>query len=219
MKKSILFVITVLFSLFSFGQTNDPLNQKPKHEASFDFGTFYTSVLNKDLYGYTVDIKYYPFKKLATGLSFSIAQKKIDNSFSYSIGQPIINYYEIGWVNHYDILQNDKIRLGLNLNNGIVISRLGDNDDKDRYWTKYGYQYRAKEIATNHFYLLEPGIEASFRLFSNNHYPDFYLTTKAKYRFVFGDSNYGQLNDFSNGYFGIGLSIIGFTDHEPQKRK
>ncbi|MEC4050067.1 hypothetical protein OX284_011550 [Flavobacterium sp. SUN046] len=219
MKKSVVFIILVLFLSVSYGQTNNNLNQKPKHEASIDFATFYTSILNKDLYGYNIDVKYYPFKNLATGFSFSIAQKKIDDTFSFSIGQPIVNYYEIGWVNQYDILQNEKIRIGLNLNNGIVISRLGDNDDKDRYWTKYGYQYRSKEIATNYFYLLEPGIDASFRLFSNKHYPDIYLTTKAKYRFVFGDSKYGQLNDFSNGYFGIGISIIGFTDHESQKTK
>ena len=202
-----------------FSQTTDSLKNKIKHEASFDFGAFYTPVLSKDLYGGNIDFKYYPYRKFATGLCFSMTEKKITDTFSYSIGQPLLDYYEIGWINQVDLMQRDKIRIGVNLNNGIVISRLGDNSEKEKYWTKYGYRYRAKEVATNYFYLLQPGLDISLRLFSNHHYPDFYLTTKFKYRFVFEDNKYGQLNDFSNYYFGLGISIIGFTDEEPKQKK
>jgi hypothetical protein len=215
----IFFLLIVIFTCSTtiFGQTTDSLKSKTKHEASFDFGAFYTPVLSKNLYGGNIDFKYYPYKKIATGLCFSMTEKKIGDTFSYSIGQPLLDYYEIGWINQYDVVQKDKIRIGINLNNGIAISRLGDNSEKEKYWTKYGYRYGAKEVTTNYFYLLQPGLDISFRLFSKNHYPDFYLTTKAKYRFVFGDSKYGQLSDFSNYYFGLGLSIIGFTDEEPKQ--
>jgi len=216
--------LTLLTSLlmaatFAFGQTNDSLQGKTKHEASLDLCTFYTPVLSNDLFGFNIDFKYYPAKKFATGFNTSMTQKKIGETFSYSIGQSLIDYYEFGWINQYDFLQSDRIRMGLNLNNGVAISRLGDNEIKVKYRTKYGYQYRAKEVATNYYYLLEPGLDISIRLFSNNHYPDFYLTTKAKYRFVFGDSKYGSMNQFSNYYFAIGLSIIGFTDDNVSKHK
>ncbi|AIL44273.1 hypothetical protein BD94_0498 [Elizabethkingia anophelis NUHP1] len=45
----------------------------------------------------------------------------------------MVDFYEIGWVNQYDIIQKDKIRLGVSLNNGVVISRLGDNAEKEKY--------------------------------------------------------------------------------------
>jgi hypothetical protein len=214
MKKSIILTSLFLVCTLSNSQIIDSLQQKTKHEASFDFVAFYSPVLNKDMYGGNIDFKYYPYKKWATGFSFSMTQRKITDTFSYAIERPIIYYYEMGWINQYDLLQNDKIRIGINLNNGLVISRLGDNAVLERYSTKYSYQYRAREVATNYFYLLQPGLDISYRLFSNKHYTDFYLTTKAKYRFVFGDTKYGQLNDFTNCYFGIGISIIGFTDKE-----
>lgn len=218
MKTVIILITLLLYCILTNGQSVDSLNQKTKHEASLDLGAFYTPVLGKNFYGGAIDFKYYPFKRIATGLSFSMTERKIPYTFSYSIGRPQLDYYEIGWINQFDFVQQDKIRIGINLNNGLVISRLGDNAIKEKYRTRYGYGYRAKEVATNYFYLLQPGLDISFRIFSNKHYPDFYLTTKAKYRFDFGDNKYGQLNDFSNCYFGIGFTIIGFTDDESQQK-
>ncbi len=77
--------------------------------------------------------KILPRQRWATGLSFSLVGRKITDNFTYSIGQPLVDFYEIGWVNQYDIIQKDKIRLGVSLNNGVVISRLGDNAEKEKY--------------------------------------------------------------------------------------
>jgi hypothetical protein len=204
-------ILTLAISFFGltmlYGQTTD----NPENEASFGLGTFYTQVLSNDLYGFNFDFKYYPFNRIATGLNVSISKKEIGDSFSDSIQQPVIDYYELGWLNQYDFLRSDKMRMGFNISNGVVISRLGDKSIKESYWTEYGFRERSKEVATNYFYLLQPGLDISFRLFSKNGYPDLYLTTKAKYRFVFGENKYGQLNDFSNFYFQLGLSMLIFT--------
>lgn len=219
MRTLVSLTISLLFCSVAKGQTIDNHEQKRKHEASFDLGAFYTPTLDNHLYGANIDVKYYVYPKIATGLSLSIGQRKITDTFSYSIHQPLLNYYEIGWINQYDLLRSDVVRIGINLNNGIAISRLGDNAEKERYSTRYGYSYRAKKVATDYFYLLQPGIDASFRLFSNQHTPDVYITTKAKYRFVFGDNQYGQATDFSNYYFAVGISIIGFTDDKVKESK
>jgi hypothetical protein len=217
--KRIIFLLAITFSgsTIIYGQTTDSLKSNVRHEASFDIGAFYTPVLSKDFYGVNIDFKYYPYQRIATGFSASMTNKKINNSFQYTIGQPIIYYYEFGWINQYEIIQTKKIRVGLNINNGIVISELGDNTIKQKVFTGRVFVDKAKVVETNYFYLLQPGLDISIRLLSKNNYPDLYLTTKAKYRFVFGDSKYGHLNDFSNFYFGLGLSIIGFIDEEPKK--
>lgn len=217
MKKVIFLITLFLICILAKAQTIDSLKQKTNNETSLDFGSFYTSMLDKNFYGANIDFKYYLYKRFATGFSYSMTQHKVEETFNYSIGQPIINYYEFGWINQYDLLQNKKFRIGLNLSNGLVISRLGDNDNLERYYVK-GWHYHPIEVATNYFYLVQPGLDISFKLFSNKHYPDFYLTTKAKYRFVFGDGKYGQTNDFSNSYFGFGISLIGFTNEESKQK-
>lgn len=217
MKATILIALVSIGPASMYAQKIDSLKNKYNHEASIDIVAFYSPILSKKLFGGSVDFKYYPFKKIATGLSFSMTEKKVNETYSFSIQQPVLDYYEFGWINQYDIIESNKIIIALNLNNGIVCSRLADNAEKEKYWTKYGYSYRAKEVATNYFYLLQPGVNVSIKLISNKHSPDFYLTTKAKYRFVLGDSKYGSASDFSNCYFAIGLSVIGFMYEEVTK--
>jgi hypothetical protein len=114
MKTTILQLTIAFFcSTFTYGQTEDSLKTKIKHEASMDLCAFYTPILSNDFFGCNFDFKYYPRKKIATGLNASITQKKISDTFSYSIGKPFIEYYEFGWINQYDFLQSDRIRIGV----------------------------------------------------------------------------------------------------------
>lgn len=214
--KHFLLLIAIAFSypLIGNAQVSDTIKQK--NEISFDFTGFTTPLLTKTFFGGSIDIKYYPTRKWATGLDFSGAQKIINNTYNYAMGTPIINYYEIGWVNQYDFIQKDKLRLGATLNNGIAISVLGDNDDRVRRYGKYRTVYVPRKIATNNLYIIEPGLSACYRLYSNKHYPDYYLTTQAKYRFAFGGTKYANLSDFSGSYIGLGISIIGFMQDEPK---
>jgi hypothetical protein len=229
--RKVLFLITILFicSMIVLGQSTNNLNCKTRQKILFDFCGFYTPVLSKDVYGFNCDIKFYAFKRVTSGLSGSFfAFKDIDETFQYNLGKPYIEYLELGWINQYDFKQSGKIRMDINLNNGIAISSLYDRDQIVR--SNYGGKLHdmAKKIATNCFYLLEPGFDISAHLFSIKnvkHNSDLYLInliTKAKYRFVFGNSKYGQLSDFSNYYFAVGLSLIYSYDpkeyHKPYLR-
>ena len=187
-----------------------------KHEMSFAVSGCTTPLLTKIFFGGSIDMKYYPTHRWGTGLDFSGAQKIINNTYNFDMGTPIINYYEIGWLNQYDFIQTEKFRIGATLNNGIAISVLGDNDDKVEKNGRYGKIYVPRKIASNYLYIVEPGFEASYCLYSEKHHPDFYLTTQAKYRFAFGGTKYADLSDFNGSFVGLGLSIIGFVDDEPK---
>ena len=218
--KTLIFLTSLfLLGTLTYGQQIDSTNKNKLHNASFDIGAFYTPVIKNDFYGFNIDFKFYPFKKFATGINISLAERKISNSYTYSIKQPILDYNEWGWLNQYNLIQNNKIIIGINLNNGIVISRLGDNSEKERFLTKAGYTYKAKEVATNYLYLLEPGFDISYKIFSDKDISGIYLTAKAKYRFAFGDARYGNINDFSNYYFGFGISLVGFMDQNSKSKK
>jgi len=209
-------VTLISFSTLGLGQNGDSSTFK-FGEASLDIGAFYTPFRSTDLFGLNCDFKVYPIRRFATGFSASITNKRINDSFQYSVGKPYLYFNEFCWINQYNIVQADRIRIGINVNNGILVSQLGDNDVKVKYWTKYGYSERAKTVATNYFYVIEPGIDISLKLFSNKHDPDIYLTAKAKYRAAFGDAKFGGQSDYNNYYIGASVSIMGFTNFKTKR--
>ena len=169
----------------------------------------YSPLLAKPFFGLNIDYIHYPVKHFGTGLSFMVASRKMKDTFSYSIKQPIINYFEIGWINQFNCIHTKRFRLNVELVNGIATAQLGDFAVKEKYWTKYGYRYRTKKVANNTYYYLSPGMDFSLRLVSENHGSAIYLTAKANYSFLFGRSHFASANQFSNYNAAIGISIIG----------
>ena len=181
-----------------------------RHELAFDFYTVNTRMLNKNIWSGGLDMKYFPVKKWATGLSLVIGVSKISDTFSFSIKKPLITYIEFGWLNQYDVINKEKFRANINLVQGVAVAELQDNGEKILTRTRYGYRKIPKKLATNTYYFVEPGFDLSWKLISNNHYPDFYLTGKIKYRFVFGNSKFASENLFAGPLAGVGLTLIGF---------
>lgn len=220
MKRLFMLLICLIdFTIFTFAQTSDSTKNTTTKEISFDVSAVLTSVLSNKFYGFNSEIKYFPINRFGTGVYFTYAGKNITDTFTYSITKPLINYYEIGWINQYHFLQTNKVRMNVNLNNGIAIARLGDDAIKEKRRTRYGYTYVSKEVATNIFYLLEPGADFSLKLFSLNHDPNIWLTTKFKYRFLFGESKYATIKQFSGYLFAIGISLTGSTIETKQSKK
>lgn len=184
--------------------------KKSRHEQSFDFYVLNAKLLNHRLWGGGLEIKYYSQKRLASGFSFSIASKKLVDTFGFSITKPLLNYLEIGWMHQYEIVQTKVFRLGVNLTNGFAMAQLRDKAQQEKKHTRYGDQYVPKKIAANYYYLLQPGMDASYQLFPNNHNPAFFINAKARYSLGFGKSGFSGENVFTGYRFSIGLSLIGF---------
>ncbi|MFI5188216.1 MAG: hypothetical protein ACHQF0_15910 [Chitinophagales bacterium] len=205
MKRTLIFLIC-LFQIIELinGQSNDSLKFKSLKDFDINMGAVQTSLLAKKFYGINWTIRYFPNKRFGTGLYLIFCQRKISDTFTYQIQKPIIDFYEIGWINQYSFLQRDKVRMNLSLINGFSQARLGDNAIKERQ-----HKNMPKEIASNYFYSLEPGAGISIRLSSNND-AEFWLTSETNYRFVFGKSKYAMTNEFSGYLFGVGVSVIEF---------
>lgn len=182
------------------------------HEIGVSMGSCWTPVATNGTFGMYLDLMWNPFKNFSSGFNMTMSQKKIAQNFSFSDEQPLMNFYEVGWLNKYDLVHKDELRISAVLNSGMAIARLGDNSIQEKYWTKYGYRYRAHEVASDYFFVMEPGVEISKRIFACDHYPDFYLTGIARYRLAAGHPEFGDVKDFCGPYFGLGISIIGFTN-------
>lgn len=181
-----------------------------RHELSIDLFAIKTTLVKNDFWGGELSMKYYPTKKWGTGFSVAVSARKVSDTFSFAIGMPEITYIEFGWLNQYDIYQATKFRIGVNILNGLAFCTLRDKSQTESIRTRYGRRNVPKVIATNYYYLFQPGIDFAYKLFASNHDPDFYLTVKSAYRFVLGNSKYGSNRDFSGIVLAAGISMIGF---------
>ncbi len=193
---------------------NDSLTSKSKlKDASIHLGAIYTQAVSEYFIGGNYNLNFYLTSKYALGLSMTHSTKKISQNFGFLIEEPIIYYYEFGIINHYDFFNTDKLKVGVNLNNGVVISELGDEAKQVDYLTSGGkYKKRALEVSKNTFYLLEPGIDALWLIYKIPTLGGVYLNPKIKYRMVLGKANHAETKDFSGVYFGLGLTLTDMED-------
>ena len=215
MKQTLLFLLC-LFQVLNFAcaQSGDSLPPKTLKEVAIGVNAIKAPLLSKNFYGINFNIKYFPEKRFGTGAYILFSQKKISDTFAYSIKKPIIQLYEIGWINQYDFLQSNKVRMDISLTNGFSQVRLGDNAIKEKR-----HKYAPKEISSNYFYTLEPGSSFSYKFISSKGNADFWVTAGANYNFVFGNAKYGMRKDFSGPLCTIGITIAGLVDDKAQAKK
>ena len=213
MKSRIL--LFVLFSAsFLFAQEEEMLEtQVLPNEIVFDFSGFYSPILNTNFIGFSMDIRYYIRENWASGINVSYASRKTNTDFRYDVLSPAVQYSEISWLNQFDLLKKEKFRIGLQLSNGLAMATLVDRDIVEEFWDEYGVTESAKRIQTSYFYILQPGIEASVRVYDNRRFPDVYLTAEAKYRKAMGTPKFAATSDFESYYVGVGISLVGFLEN------
>ena len=207
MKTALIHLIFALTSTtFAFGQAADSLRTNGSKQLEANVSVFNTQLLANSSYSINQYIKYYPTARFGTGVYISCTQRKISDTFTYHIQKPILDYYEFGWTNQYNYITTDKVQANISLINAVSEARLGDNAFK-----KKTNKSMPKEVATNYFYALEPGAGFSFKIISPDKGSGIWLTAQAGYRFVFGNSKFASAKEFSDYFFGIGISIIRST--------
>lgn len=212
MKTTFLIVLCFLVSCVEvFAQDTKSSIEKP-HQFQVDLSGFSSPILNRNFVGFAMDVKYYVKPKWSTGLHFSATSKKITTDFSIGASEPDITYFSFGWVNQLDLIQQPDIRVGINLNNGLAIVNLRDRSETEIIYDGFGATEVPVSKARNFFYVVEPGISASFRVFKHLDFADVFVTTQAKYRKAFGNPEFATSDGFSGHYLGVGLSLVGLFE-------
>ena len=186
-----------------------------------DFYSLATGLEAKTVWGGGFEFEVYLKNRYATGLAFNGSfNKKIGEHFNYVIGRPLIDYFEIGWLNHYDLLETNRLLLNMNLNNGLATVSLSDDSIKVSVATRYGHTQEPKSIAVNYYYFVEPGTDLLIKLgHEERGGSQAYLTAKFKYHFLFGGSKFGTARQFSNYTFGIGFVVMRRDTRISEKRR
>ena len=209
--RSNLFYLVLFFSSFVLAQEEETLeNDLLPNEFTFNFLGFCTPILSTNFVGFSIDVKYNMRENWSTGLNLSYAPKRMSTDFQYNVTRPAIEYSEVSWLNHFDLINKEKFRISLQLNNGLALATLVDRDIIEEFWDEYGVTESPKRIVINYFYILQPGVEAAVRVHDNDRFPDVYITAQAKYRQAMGTPKFAAANDFTNYFIGLGISFVGF---------
>lgn len=211
MKRHLLFTLFFFISFISIAQ--EPEIQElfeEENEIAIDIYGFHSNIVQENVLGLTVDFKMYLRENWATGLSFSFASRPLNTNYGLRIAEPGFEYGEFSWLNQFDIYKNEKVRLGFLLSNGLGVAHLTDRNRNDEFWNEDGLFSTHQRVRTNFLYLIQPGFEANFRVYDNDEFPDIYISTEARYRKAFGNTDFGRPKDFTNFYIGFGVSLIGF---------
>lgn len=209
--KNALFTIA-LFVFTATGaaaQTEKPAPKLLLHDGYAYAGAFYTPMLNELFIGPAFSVKGYPSKRYAVGLSMSYAYRRTKNDFEKPAGSPVLDYFEWGIEQQYDVVQRSRVRMGASLNNGLGMVQLSDWDSVVQYMTSRGLRDRAKPVATNYFYQVQPGLDVAVRCTSAENPVALYITGKVKYNLMIGYPRFGTTRDFCKPYFGLGLMLAG----------
>jgi hypothetical protein len=212
MKPHYFFFSILFFSFFSVNAQQNQQSFSSDKDLAIDLMVFHSPILNRNFVGFAADVKYYVEPNWGTGFSFSIANKKISTDFGVGAAEPDVSYIGIGWLNQWDVVQSESARVGFNLNNGLAIVNLRDLSETEVVWDEFGPSEVPVSRARSFFYVVEPGITASFRLVKTKNTPNIFLTTQAKYRKAFGNPEFGKSQDFSGYFVGVGVSFIGLFD-------
>ena len=185
-------------------------SKRNRHEVSIDIFASKTYLLNNTISGFQFGVKYFPFSRWGTGLSLSAGVRMVRDTFGFSVISPQLGYYEIAWSNEYRLINSDKFQLGFQLSTGLAIAQLRDKAVLVKTTYKGRNRYVPKEITTDYYFLLKPEFRMSYKVISNKHDPDFFVTGSIGQSLNFGRNSFNSSSALKAFNFSIGVSMIGW---------
>jgi hypothetical protein len=201
-------LITTFFLPYIAHATSVPINNYTYHykNLGLNVGVAYAYTNTANLWGLGYNVRLYTIKKFATGINICLTSGKIADNFSFNLVSPYMHYNKVSILNQYDIIQKTRLHIGITIENGIAFFKLGDDNHNIKSYSLWGNNYKIQHIATDEYYVLEPGLNISYYLGNRE---DLFLTLKGAQRFVFGSGVYSTPERFNGYNIELGISIIG----------
>ena len=201
MKKQFLYFGILVFSiLLNIRIIAQNLNHK---QSSVYIGLAFAHIINEYQPGLAIELKNKINSKLSTGLLFIANSSSQNDTFGYKVKQPVINVIEVGWLNSFTIIEKKNLILNDSLGNDLTVIRLGDNAEKTTTFTGKALATASKEIVSNYYYTISPGLDASVRL-----YKTLFTSINIKYREMLGSPSFTSTSGFNGINYSFGLTFI-----------
>ena len=185
----------------------------PKKHVLFDFGAAFNNYTGRGIVGFSGDCKFNVFDNLHTGLNLDWSNNNINTNYAEAITGPVLEVVSAGWITHYNWINEDNLRAGPSLNIGYMSAMLEDRDQKEPYYSKYGFRLRSKVIKTNSYFDIDPGLFLSINIYSG-----LWLAIKYKYRFLIGGDEFAKQSEFRGSAFVLCFSYNYELSDQPAKQ-
>lgn len=212
MKQIILF-FTLIFTTLSFAQSS-------QNDLAVTFGALTIPTFNKHRIGVNATARYYVTDRFSVGGTFYTASPKYNHGFGYDTDRTLINMYGVAVPMQYDVLNTNKVTLGLGFANGILLNVLR-NRNETREVEHYDPDTDTtssvqvpKRLKTDSYYTLTPYAEASIKLVEvdKTDQTALFFTGKVGYQNAFGKGSFSKPQNFSNYVVSLGFTIKGTLD-------
>jgi hypothetical protein len=166
-------------------------------------------MLQRNVWGGALGFGLYLNRRWSSGLCFAAGARKLSGDYPALATEPALSYFEMVWDNRFELYEKGRFSFNLQLNNGLAGAFLHDNATKKRVIGARGTQYRAKKVAEDYYYTVQPGIQANWSLQQTDETTEVLLTTQAFYRTLWGSGSFTGKQDLRGATFLIGITIRG----------
>lgn len=211
--KQLLLFLGFLFCQMSFSQSQ-------QEDLSVGLGAVTIPHFNKQRVGIELSARYYFTDAFSAGGYFYTASPKFNHGFGFDTDRTLMNIYAITIPLQYDVINTEKLTLGLGFSNGLLLNVLRNrNDVKEEIYydddTGIGYASKVPQrLKTDSYYLLTPYADFSYRVMAVDREKTgwLFLSAKVGYQNAFGNGTFSNSTDFRNYIVSFGITIKGTTN-------
>lgn len=210
MKKIICFIFLV-GSSFLFAQAG-------KGDMAFSAGVTQQPVFNRHELSGQLAARYYLTDRLSAGTQMGYRNKKYSKGFGYPTNRTLLHVFTVGIPLQYDIVNSDKMILGLGAVQSVLFGTLRNRNDvtEEEYYdpdTGYTSVYLVpKRLNRDAYYVVTPYLDFSYKIIRIDESATLYANANMGYQLAFGKGDFSNARDFTNYVVSLGITIKGIID-------
>lgn len=208
--KHLLFVFCCGLCLTGFSQTFSLQPKGKPKEVAFDFHLFQTRFIQHPTRGIQLDGRYYPQKWLAIGMGLTSSKTSAPQFKTSTLTHPSVYFLETAAHAWLDFIQLPRFRLSGLFAPGVLATGIQNEVFATNPWTGKIYSDAPQVISRRVLTSLQSGFSASFRIYSNQHQPDIFVTGQWRYRKTWGQHPEIPQASFNGPQWNIGITLIGW---------
>lgn len=208
----------LLLSAFLFTQIT--FAQSQQNDLAFTAKATVLPVFNSNRLGAEVGLRYYLTEAFSIGNNYIYTNDKFTHGFGYDTNNSIMHYLGINVPLQYDVVNKDKVQIGMGISPGLALSTLRDKNQlkiEEHYDEETGVTTVVKtpvRLNRDAYFSLTPNIDLSVKLANIDPKSNtaIYVTGNAGYQFTFGKGDFTKPSDFRNYIVSLGFTIKGALD-------
>jgi len=206
-----------LLLILAFIQSGLMVAQSQQDDIAVTVSAAALPVFNDYRLGAEASLRYYLTDELSVGTKFQYTFNKYNHGFIYQTPKSIVHYLNISVPVQFDVVNKEKIQLGIGFAPGVSFATLRDRTqakEEEYYDPETGITTVVStpvRLNRDAYFTLTPNVDVAVKLFNieKKSNTSFYLTGNAGYQVALGNGDFTKTTDFRNYVISLGFTIKG----------